>query len=63
VTDRKPDHLYCRFCNYSVLKFRTTAQGRTVQGWATLKDHIELEHPADFERIYGEPILQPGDLQ
>lgn len=49
---RKPDNLKCRFCNFSVLKFRTTAQGRVIQGWATLKAHIEHAHPVEAERIY-----------
>ena len=36
--------LKCRFCSYSVLKYRTRKDGIIVPGWGRLNYHIEIEH-------------------
>jgi hypothetical protein len=34
----------CRWCNYKVPKWRTTADGKRISGWIRLQDHVMDKH-------------------
>ena len=42
----------CRFCDWTVLAWRTNAAGEAVSGFPALEAHIEDRHPDDYDAIY-----------
>jgi len=44
----------CRWCGFSVMKWRTAAGGKKVSGWAPLYLHQQSAHPAEMEALYDE---------
>lgn len=45
------ERLKCRFCNFSVLKYRKGADGKNISGFSTLLRHVDDEHEAEWEAI------------
>lgn len=45
------DVLKCRWCSFSVLKWRHGKNGKTISGWVSLRHHVEDEHPDEDETM------------
>jgi hypothetical protein len=41
----------CRWCDFTVLKWRKNEKGFSVSGWPRLKDHIEEAHEDEYEKL------------
>ena len=53
--DDQVRRIKCRFCDWSILPFRVLASGKTrgpSQAFVILRDHIEAEHPDEYDSIY-----------
>ncbi len=54
-----PKRIKCRFCNFTVIKYRRGEQG--TSGWSAMLRHVEMEHPnhyAEFEKFLGEDVTE-----
>ena len=41
----------CRFCDFTVMKFRTRKDGKVTSGWPRLFAHVEENHPDAAETM------------
>jgi hypothetical protein len=41
----------CRWCNFTVLKWRTLPDGKKISGWPALSRHVESEHEDEFAEV------------
>jgi len=46
----KPKLLKCRFCNYTILAWRTKG-GQHRSGWDLLHNHVATKHPEEYMKV------------
>jgi hypothetical protein len=45
------DRMKCRFCNYTVQKWRTNSDGHRISGWRRLQAHLLEAHDRQVDLI------------
>lgn len=54
------DRFKCRFCSYTVLKFRNV-KGKTVSGWPRMFEHVEINHEDEARKMKPDCALGVDD--
>lgn len=45
------DKITCRFCDYSVLRWKTAKSGKRINGIVSLTRHVENAHEDEYYKI------------